>query len=268
MAATFSYAEIRNVVLTFVRDSLRSTNKNHTVTVDLVKRMGDGVRQPNDQDFEVARQVWHDLYFERIITPGVKAGRFDQVTNNLLEWPWFQVGEYGRAVLCSSDPEPYDPEGYLAAFKKRVPDADFDTLRYLDEALACFRANTLLASAVMLGCASENAVLQLVETFGARIVDPNDKKKYDSETSSWMISKKYTALWSRLKADIKSLPSELSDGLERILDNVFDLIRTNRNAAGHPTGRTVSRDEMRAAFIVFPGYCERVFDLIKHFMRP
>lgn len=47
----------------------------------------------------------------------------------------------------------------------------------------------MLASAVMLGCASENAALQLIEVFGDAISDPTEKAKYAAEISNtWMIS--------------------------------------------------------------------------------
>ena len=63
----------------------------------------------------------------------------------------------------------------------------------------------------------------------------------------------------------KSLPADLGDDLHTILDRVFDLIRSTRNDAGHPTGKVIERESMRANFYLFPSYCRRVYALMDHF---
>jgi hypothetical protein len=117
----------------------------------------------------------------------------------------------------------------------------------------------------MLGCAAEKAALLLIETFGNAIQNPQHRKKYQDDTQHWMISRKYDALWKRLAPLAGSLPKPLGEDLHTILDRVFDLIRTTRNAAGHPTGKTIERETMHANLLLFPSYCRRVYGLIDHF---
>lgn len=107
-------------------------------------------------------------------------------------------------------------------------------------------------------------MLLLVDAFGNAIADPATQAAYKKETANWMISRKYKALWKHLEPMASSLPRELGQDLHTILDRVFDLIRTTRNAAGHPTGQPVERDTIRANFILFPSYIRRVFGLIAY----
>jgi hypothetical protein len=45
-----------------------------------------------------------------------------------LKLPWFHITKYGREVLASSEPQPYDPTGYLARVRERLTNPDV-TLR-------------------------------------------------------------------------------------------------------------------------------------------
>jgi len=182
-----------------------------------------------------------------------------------MDWPFYRVTEYGKKVLETAEYEPHDPDGYMANLRAELPNLHDVIVRYLDESLTSFRHGLLLASAVTLGCAAEKAMLLLVEAFGNAIADTVKKEKYEKETKSWMIHSKYKALWKRLEPLVSTLPRDLGDDLHTILDRVFDLIRTTRNEAGHPTGKTIERDTMRANFILFPSYCRRVYGLINHY---
>ena len=128
-------------------------------------------------------------------------------------------------------------------------------------------ANCLLAAAVTIGCASEQAMLLLIELFGQCITDSSKKEKYEKDTSSWIISRKYNAFRSRLDCIANDLPEYLRSPLEQQLHGIFDLIRQIRNDAGHPTGGTVTSDLIRSSHIGFPGYCRYVYALMDHFRQ-
>jgi CHASE3 domain sensor protein len=70
---------------------------------------------------------------------------------------------------------PHDPDGYLNDFQRAVPSADPVIREYLSESLQCFRRDLNRAAAVMLGAASEQAVLRLIESYANSIVDANRK---------------------------------------------------------------------------------------------
>ena len=262
---SFSYSELRAAVMEIVRHA--PVNNAQVPDFGFLQRLESADRHLSDDDFETARQIFHDLYLEGIISPGTRARRGQHGGTHVMSWPFFVVTSYGKKVLATDKYEPHDSHGYISSLKQQAPGVDYDTIRYLEESLTCYRTGTLLASAVMLGCAAENVALLLIDAFGKSIRDSGDRERYEKETDSWMINSKYKALWKRLEPLCGDLPRPLRDNLHTVLDRVFDLIRTTRNSAGHPTGRTVEREEMRANFILFPGYCERVLLLVEHFGR-
>ena len=254
---SIEYAQLRRVVLDYLRANPE----------DQVNLIGNNFAKAkaaqlglsfDDADGLVVLEIFHELYREGVIVSGSKPNAL-----NAMEWPFYRVTAYGREVLAAKDYVPHDPEGYLAQLSHDVPGIDGTIIRYLEEALGSFKGGHILAAAVMTGGAAEKAMLLLVEAFGDALVDPKEKQKYLTVIQkSWMISRKYEELWKRLREKLPTMPVELSDDLHVILDRVFDLVRTTRNAAGHPTGKVVDRNAVRANFILFPVYCRRLYVLM------
>lgn len=215
-----------------------------------------------DADGKRALEIFHELYREGVIV----SGSGPNSGNYAMGWPFYRVTEYGRQVLEQKDYVPHDPDGYLERLRQEVPNVDAAIIRYLEEALGCFKVGHLLAAAVMTGCAAEKAMLLLIDVFDAALTDPNERAKFDAVIRKhWMIGRKYEELWKRLEGKLGELPNELADDLHVVLDRVFDLIRATRNAAGHPTGKQIDRNTVRANFILFPTYCKRMYALTTYF---
>jgi hypothetical protein len=252
-----TYQQIRSAVIDYVR-----SNPAGQIPARVDVFVGPNAHDcVTDRDREIAREVFHELYLERVVITGAS---FDSI-NAQMVWPFYTITEFGKQVLCGDEYQPHDRDGYVAKLKSQIPTLDPDSIRYLDESLQCFERGVLLASAVMLGCAAEKVALLLVDAFGHAIHDAALKRKYERETDHWMISRKYEALWKRLEPLSSKLPKELSADLHTVLDRVFDLIRTTRNHAGHPTGKIIEREAMRANLLLFPSYCRRVYGLIEYF---
>ena len=213
-----------------------------------------------ESDFEKLQQIIHELYFEGIFILGNSTGG-----TGAWMLPYYRLTKYGEQVVNNPEYQPHDPDGYLSRIQKEISAIDDVIIRYLEEGLNCFRKNLLLAAAVMIGCAAEKGMLLLVEAFGNAIADANNKGKFEKEVRSRMINVKYKALWKRLEPLSCSLPNSLGDDLHVILDRIFDLIRTTRNEAGHPTGKKVERETIHANLLLFPIQCKRVYKLIEYF---
>ena len=208
--------------------------------------------------------LFHELYLERILVPGTGDRT---IGGGAMSWPLYRLTEYGERALEAAGYVPHDPEGYLARIKADIPEIDEVILKYVEEGLSCFRSDFLLAAPVMVGCAAEKALLLLVEAFGTAISDSGARAKYEKDTRSGGIAAKFAALWKRLEPASPRLPKNLCDDLKVVLERTFDLIRSTRNDAGHPTGATIDRETVRANFILFPGYCRRVYGLIHYFQK-
>lgn len=247
------------------------------VMLDYLKKHSDGdFTLPNEdisqffdnQGFQLEKSDWmnlqqviHELYHDRIIFLGQRTGGDNQAWS----FPWYRLTEYGKQVVNNPEYQPHDPTGYLSRIQADVPTIDPAIIRYLEEGINCYRNNLLLASAVMIGCSAEKAMLLLIDAFGNAIADAEKKAKYGKEVKARMISRKYEALWKRLGPLAQQLPDGLGDDMHVILDRVFDLIRTTRNDAGHPTGKKIERETVHANLLLFPSYCKRVYGLIHHF---
>ncbi len=262
-----SYDQLRSAVLEYLRTKPSGTvgDSAYQNVVQICEQRG--LQVEGVKSVSLVEEVFHELYLERVLVPcyGQSVGRHSEIGR--MHWPKYRLTEYGRQVLSTTEYVPHDPEGYLQSLQSDVPGLDPAIVIYLEQALRCYKANLLLAAAVMTGCAAEKALLQLVEAFGEAISDPKDKSKYDKETRSWVVSRKFKALWKRLQAMQPTLPDDLGDDLEVNFERAFDLIRSTRNDAGHPTGRTPKRQRVMANFILFPIYCRQIYGLLRHFSQ-
>jgi hypothetical protein len=138
---------------------------------------------------------------------------------------------------------------------------------YVNEALHTFLKGNMLASTVMLGGASEKAILLLIDSFSAAIKEPTERAEFDNEMKTHMIGRKFEALRKRLERTKSMLPRELAYGLDLRLSGVFEVIRTCRNDVGHPTGRKVDRREAFTNLQLFRPFCKFVYELIEYFNK-
>jgi hypothetical protein len=199
--------------------------------------------------------VW-DLIIEGVLRPGDLGD-----SRNL---PQFHVTLRGRELLKHGSMSPHDPDGYLKRLDSSVPTLDPIIRIYLVESLDTFRYGSLLSSTITLGCASEKAILNLTEAYADALPQHDGeplKKKFKRQT----IKERYDEFnksandKDRLKS---AVPKELKDALETPVKSIFEMYRLHRNAAGHPTGNLLSREEAHAHLIIFPHYIKRLYSLI------
>jgi len=202
--------------------------------------------------------IWA-LIIEGILVPGLD--------DNNPNWPFLRLTEYGERCTQLSQVLPHDPDGYLRDFLAAVPYSDPVILEYLTEALQCFLRNLNRACAVMLGAASEKAILLLIDSYADSIADPNRKAQvkvqFEKGTS---IFRKYETFEKGFASVKPMMPKSLTDNADSLMRGVFDLIRNSRNDAGHPaSGILVSRDITYSHLRLFLPYCQRIYGLIGWF---
>jgi hypothetical protein len=119
----------------------------------------------------------------------------------------------------------------------------------------------------MLGGASEQAILLLIESYANSMADPNSKRTFQSHIEkTTSIFRKYELFERQFSGLKQRMPRELTDNVDSQLRGVFDLIRSSRNDAGHPAiGGSVSRDAIYSHLRLFTPYCKRINDLIGWF---
>lgn len=183
-------------------------------------------------------------------------------------WPFLRLTTYGRKCVEEDRVLPHDPDGFLADFRREIPRVDPTVLEYLTESLQCFIHGLQRAAAVMLGGASEQAILLMIESYANSIADANAKQKFSSAfEKTQSIFKKYELFERHFEGIKQRMPRELTDNVDSLLRGVFDMIRNSRNDAGHPAiGNSVNRDAVYSHLRLFTPYCKRVHDLIAWFV--
>lgn len=209
------------------------------------------------EDREKVRQIIWNLILQGVMTPGINEFNPDL--------PFIRVTDYGHECLKSMEILPHDPDGYLQYLRKEIPQIDGTIMMYVTESLQTFLTGNLLASTVMLGGASEKAVLLLIESYSNAISDVNKKRKFEQRIERFGILRKFQEFRNRLNSIKGNFPRSISDDLDIQLDGIFNLIRNCRNDVGHPTGRKIDRRLAFSNLQLFIPYCKRVYDLIQHF---
>jgi hypothetical protein len=214
-----------------------------------------------DEDKTRLKHVVWDLILERILIPGTESA---STIND--GWPFLSLTDHGRKVVAAGRPVPYDPDGYLARLETATGGIHPTVQRYLEESLSTFRTGNILASAVMLGAASEMIFLEISRAIAVTIADPNARTKFEDKTGplKMMADRKKTVMdWLIQKKG--QLPSDWQrqEQLD-LVDTIATLIRQRRNDAGHPQDppASLTHEEMYAMLLAFPHYCEKVYELM------
>ncbi len=193
---------------------------------------------------------------EAVLRPGTADG-----SNGL---PHLSPTRYGWKVIQDAD-TPYDPDGYFARLNAKVAGADSVILTYLRESLHTFRVGCNLSAAVCLGCASERAFDVMLEAYGETL-SAADKAIFRKKTEGKPIKTRYDEFVKEYEANVKNaIDRELRSSLGTYLGGLFQVIRNQRNDAGHPTGEPIEREQVYATITAFPTQLEKMYQLIRHF---
>lgn len=200
------------------------------------------------------REVIWELAFQGVVVPGIDNGHQASL-------PWFKVTEWGKRCLEKGEYLPHDAGLFMERMRKEFPTLDTAIALYLTESLKCFRGATFVASAVMVGVAAEQMMLVLRKAVYDALSSPEKKKRFDDDAQG-QIKRVYDAVWKRLDPVREQMPERLRESVGVELAGVFELVRKTRNEAGHPTGRSIEREEAEALLLLFPTYAKTVYAVI------
>lgn len=227
---------------------------NEAAMVDALDNKGIGFE--HHHVLHLTEILW-ELLIQGVLAPGF---------NSSNEWfPWLHVTERGRSYLSGEGITPLDPEGYVERLAGAVSQPlDPVLLEYVQESAHAFYSDCAIASAVMLGVASERCIDLLTTAYSDALSNETAKADFDNriEQAGRSVKRRFEVLRRGLLA--APFPKNLSDSLDVILSGVFNAIRYSRNDAGHPTGVAIDQEVVHSSLSVFPTYCKRVYNLIAH----
>lgn len=177
----------------------------------------------------------------------------------------YNITEFGIQILSSEKPIPHDPDGYLEYLKNEVPETDEVISTYISEAISAYSHRLYLSATTAIGCASEKALLLLIEAYCDFLPTPKERDQFYNRTNGKFIKKQFEEFQKSLSGHKIQIDKELIDGIDIVINGVFELLRQNRNSTGHPTGKAMSKENVFASLQVFVIYCKRIFALITFF---
>ncbi len=180
-------------------------------------------------------------------------------------WEW-RLTEAGTATTKDEQFNPDDPELYMARLRSNTPNMSDLVAVYAAEAVRCYTHECYLASAVMLGVASEAAFMEMaqssipwLQSSGASL-----KKVLDDPRQPYV--RKFEEFRKRIEPRKADLPDELADGMSLTFDAVLDLLRIRRNDSGHPTGKPMLREDQYISLQMFGRYLQRLYQFRAFFL--
>jgi hypothetical protein len=162
---------------------------------------------------------------------------------------------------------PFEIERFPERIREKIPNCDPVTVRFVEEAITCYKSDALLATAFMLGAASERAINLLIECYADSIAEQANREKFRSRTNGRTISARYDE-FRKSYAGCKSKPTDgvLAQDLDAVIGGTFQFCRITRNEVGHPQ----IVPDLDAGVILanlghFVTYIERIYALMRHF---
>jgi hypothetical protein len=159
---------------------------------------------------------------------------------------------------------PFEIEKFTETLKTNIPHIDPIIVRFIDEAISCFKANSLLGCAFLLGAASEKAIWILIDTFGLSIDDQTNRDKYVSRVGKGSISRAFDE-FKKSFGGCKTKPQnfDLTQDLQIKIESVFQFCRICRNEVGHPQiVPNLDKGVILANLGQFTKYIETIYGLI------
>jgi hypothetical protein len=196
----------------------------------------------------LAQELFWQLVVEGILAPGMDSSN--------LKLPWFHITGHGREVLASSEPQPYDPAGYVARLRERVPHPDPTVIAYLAESLETFRKNNRVASTVMLGIAAERVFLILCDALAAALSNASERTAFTKLLDRFPMKPKLDWVQNKIQQVQKQAHAGFPENAVIMLVAIYDLMRCQRNELGHPREAppNVQRQDAFVNLQIFPRY--------------
>jgi len=176
-----------------------------------------------------------------------------------------QVTEFGRKVLAGDKDAVWDPMGFLADIRRKVPGLMKLERSYLEESVRAFHLCLYRASLVMLGGASEALMGRVIRETAGRLPDA---EKIQRTLANGTIFRGFRAWRQSLDQNRPKLEGRAREELLQAVDHVFEIIRLCRNEAAHPKAIEVDRLEAQTLLVAFRRYARALLELRRQLLKP
>jgi hypothetical protein len=262
-----SYEELRAVVVDVLlkREHVQyePSHYRHLVigVAEVLARRDGPKEQPSQPSFdlhldphdsELVRDVFWDLFRQGFITLGLNDANES--------WPHFRLSHFGKQTLGTQSAFRFHDTGsFITMVRAEVPDISSEAVAYLDEAVASFFADCLLACCVMVGVAAELEFLRLVDL----AANGAHGSAFTAVMKETFVRRKVAKFQDSLKPLInaKKLPREPIEDLETNFAMIQSVLRIARNDAGHATAAKLQREQVYVYLQLFVPFARQLMKL-------
>jgi len=159
-------------------------------------------------------------------------------------------------------------DSFYEAFLKEIIDLKLDKIEkdYLTEACECATRDNRLAASVMLGCAAEYLLMNMCYKFKYYLEEQGTPKELENFNTKVIKAK---CAFNRLDEFYKRAENKADIFKKFGFDNLkfnfsaLEIIRQVRNDSGHPTGKTISSEELKLTFGTYSSFLKKAHNFIK-----
>ncbi len=257
--------DVRQVVLENIKEESRNGQDSfgfERVKTKTVARIGNSHSRP----IELAvLTFWNELLRGGLIAMG---------NSNATMWDplKFFMTDEGTKSLEHASRDPINQTGYLAYLDQEIT-LDSVTRGYVEEALNTYRACCYKATAVLIGAAVENLILDLRD---ALVVNLKAKQiRLPKGVEAWQVKTALEAIADKVLVDLNDEAKKTKDdGLRKLRDDAEARLhpiaadfRKTRNDAGHPASlEPVHSADVHANLLVFP-YTAKLLGRLKEWVN-
>lgn len=165
---------------------------------------------------------------------------------------------------------PFEIEKFPETIKERIPECDDVIVKLIHEAIRAYSSSLLLATAFLVGAASEKAISIMIDSYAEVIGDKTNRDRFKSRIGKLkVISAKYEEFMASYKGcQTKCTDPLITNNLETILNAMFHFYRITRNDVGHPQADpNLDKGVILANLGQFVLYLERVYGLSHYFQN-
>jgi hypothetical protein len=189
---------------------------------------------------------------------------FDMSPRASSNWS-LQLSERGTRYIDAEEENPYNDTIWYASLVKKSEGLSEIEKQYAQEAIQAFVNELYVSCHVMIGVASEAVVVRMAKAMArSALIEGRESILKAVNNPRLSIRELFNKMRPELDKAKTRIPGNLADNMSIWLDSMFDVIRVNRNEAGHPAGSNVGREESVMVLRCFVTYMSKACRLICH----
>ncbi len=248
---TVTKDQVRALVLELLRNHNTETAYNHSsgssVRISPYRHIAWGmfyqrlIEKAGLINEHFARRGQFLIYAEEIVWEFIARGLIvpRAVRNDLkldepeLGWSTEAIDDFSREYLVT----PYDSAGYARHLAVLLPNLNSTATQAMEESIRAFNARCYASSVVMYGVAAESVLLEVFDAFVSSLEDGSQKQQMQKFADGAVLQKlrvlrEKIALVAKNCVPLTKTP--LKDAWEFGLSDLSNVVRQQRNNAGHP----------------------------------